>query len=186
MTDSVSSKPLIIADYLSDLWIRMIQRNGEAAELALIRLRKGDFGPSGYLQSIGDWIDGNLMDGVDLAETMVAGPGFKVADSVVRSNPYAIGPPNDCAYRVKVTTPLTRGFGDELPAKAVSFESVKGDDRTHCPTGLLVSGAEKFHILVNRTNLQSGSYAGEVLVTPTATGMADKDDTKPQNVTIEL
>jgi hypothetical protein len=87
---------------------------------------------------------------------------------------------------VKVTGALTRGFGDELSAKAVSFEAVKGDDKTHCPTGLLVSGADKFHILVDRTDLASGSYAGQVHVMPAPAGLADSSDTKPWNVTIEL
>jgi hypothetical protein len=186
MSDSVSSKPLIIADYLSDLWVRMIRRNGAVAESALIKLRKGGYGPKEYLQTIGELVDGNLLDGVELAETIAAGPGFTVASSVVRSSPYAIGPPNDCAYRVKVTGAFTRGFGDELPSKVVSFESVQGDDKTHCPTGLLVSGAEKFHILIDRTDLQSGSYAGQVHVTPAVTGLADSSDTKPWNVTFEL
>jgi hypothetical protein len=186
MTDSVSSKPLIIADYLSDLWVRMIERNGAVAESALTKLRNGGYGLKEYLQSIGELVDGNLFDGIELAETIAAGPGFTVASNVVRSSPYAIGPPNDCAYRVKVTGPLTRGFGDELPAKAVSFEAVQGGDKKHCPTGLLVSGAEKFHILVDRTDLPSGSYAGQLHVMPAATGSADSSDTEPWNVTIEL
>jgi hypothetical protein len=186
MTDSVSSKPVILADYLSDLWVRMIRRNGAVAESALIKLRSGDYGLGGYLQSVTELLDGNLLDGVDLAETFAAGPGFKVAANVVRSGPYVLGPPNDCAYRVRITSPFTRGFGDELPAKVVSFESVQGDNKTHCPTGLLVSGAEKFHILVDRTNLQSGSYAGKVRVTPATSGIADSSDPEPRNVTIDL
>jgi hypothetical protein len=184
MTDSVSSKSLIIADYLSDLWVRMIRRNGAVAESALIKLRNGGYGPGEYLQTIGELVDGNLLGGLELAETIAAGPGFTVASNVVRSSPYAIGPPNDCAYRVKVTGAFTRGFGDELPSKVVSFEAVQGGDKTHCPTGLLVSGAEKFHILVDRTDLQSGSYAGQIHVMPA--GLADSSDTKPWNATIEL
>lgn len=186
MTRQEASKPVLMADYLSKLWVRMIVRNGAAAESALRRMREGDYGFNGYVQTVAELIDGNLFDGVELAETIVAGTGFKVASNVVRSAPYPVGPPHDCQYWVKLTTPLTRGFGDELPERRVTFESMKGDEVTHCPTGLLATGAEHFCLVVDRTDLQSGSYAAKVEVTPVATELA-VDGKKPElDVTIEL
>lgn len=184
MTDEVTSKPVLIANYLSRLWVRMIVRNGTAAETALRRIRAGDYGLKGYVQTVAELVDGNLFDGVELAEGVVAGPGFKVASNVVRSNPYPV-PLQDCQYQVTLTSPLTRGFGDKLDEDRVSFESVQGDDTAQSATGLLATGAEKFHLVVNRKNLQSGSYAAKAEVTPMATG-ADDGDKQTLDVTIEL
>jgi hypothetical protein len=56
----------------------------------------------------------------------------------------------------------------------------------HCPTGLLPAGAQKFHILIDRTDLQSGSYAGKVEVTPVAAELAVDGKSRERDVTIEL
>jgi hypothetical protein len=184
MTRPLSTKPAILADYLANIWVRMIVRNGGIAEEALRRIRAGEYGFDDYLQSLTQLVDGNLSDGFEVAETAAAGPAFKVAPNVVRSSPYPL-PSSTCQYQVTLTSPLSRGFGDALEPHLVSFESVQGDAKTHCPTGLLATGAEKFHVLVNRTNLQSGSYVAPAVMKPMADG-ADDADNVPVVVTIDL
>jgi hypothetical protein len=184
MTSQLSSKPAIIADYFAKIWVRMIKRNGALVEEALRKMGAGEYRSEDYFQTLTQMVDGNLSDGSEVAEAVAAGPGFKVASNVVRSSAYGV-PPSSCQYQVTLTSPLTRGFGDELPHDRVSFESVQGDDKTHCPTGLLLSGAEKFHLVVNRTDLQSGSYVATAVVTP-MTNAADNADKIPVDVTIEL
>lgn len=184
MTRPLSTKPAIMANYLASIWVRMLERNGVIAEEALRKMGAGDYGFDDYLQSLLRIADGNLSDGFEVAETAAAGPAFKVAPNVVRSSPYSV-PSTMCQYQVELTSPLSRGFGDALPAERVSFESVHGDEKKHCPTGLLASGAEMFHVLVNRANLQSGSYSATAQVTPLADD-ADEADKIPMDVTIEL
>ena len=74
-------------------------------------------------------------------------------------------------------TSSTRTGSASNPYKATRQRSL--------PTGLLATGAEKFHLVVNRKNLQSGSYAAKAEVTPMATG-ADDGDKQTLDVTIEL
>ncbi len=184
MTQPLSTKPAIIANYLASIWVRMLERNGAIADEALQKMGAGDYDFADYMQSLINIVDGNLSDGFELAETAAAGPAFKVAPNTVRSSPYPI-PSSTCQYQVELTSPLSRGFGDEIAADRVSFESVQGDDKKHCPTGLLAHGAEKFHVLVDRVNLPSGSYIAKAQVTPMADD-ADDADKIPMDVTIEL
>lgn len=185
MTSSMSSKTIILADYLSDVWLRMIRRNGAVAEEAARKIRAGEYGFDDYLQSVAYLVDGNLLEGLDVAQTVVAGPGFKLASNVRRSACYPLDD-SDSQYRVKLTSPLTRGFGDELPERRITFESVEGSEATHCPTGILAKGAEQFRLVVDRTNLQSGSYVAKVEVTPVAAELAVDGKIPERDVTIEL
>ncbi len=184
MTRPLSTKPAIMANYLASIWLRMLERNGAIADEALRRMGAGEYDFADYAQSLVQIVDGNLSDAFELAETAAAGPAFKVAPNVVRSSPYNV-PSSTCQYQVELTSPLSRGFGDEIPSDRVSFESVQGDEKKHCPTGLLANGAEKFHVLVHRANLQSGSYSAPAKVTPLADD-ADEADKIPMDVTIEL
>lgn len=184
MTRPLSTKPAIIADYLATIWVKMLQRNGAITEEALRRMRAGEYGFDDYMQSLTEIVDGNLSDGFVVAETAAAGPGFTVASDVVRSSPYPVSYSN-CQVQVTLTSPLSRGFGDQVDEDRISFESVQGDAKTHCPTGLLAAGAEKFHLVVNRRNLQSGSYVASAVVTPMADD-ADEADKMTMDVTIDL
>jgi hypothetical protein len=184
MTRPLSTKPAIIADYLATIWVKMLKRNGALAEAALRKIRAGEYGFDDYMQSVTQLVDGILSDGFVVAETAAAGPAFTMASNTVRSSPYPV-PSSSCQYQVTLTSPLSRGFGDALEPHLVSFESVQGDENTHCPTGLLATGAEKFRVLVNRTNLQSGSYVASAVVTPMADD-ADEADKVTMDVTIDL
>ncbi|RDH76012.1 hypothetical protein DVS77_23300 [Mycolicibacterium moriokaense] len=180
----MTTKPAILADYLAKIWLNMIERNGAIAEEALRKTRAGAYGFDDYAQSVLEVVDGNLSDAFVVAETAAAGPAFTVAPSLVRSSAYPITH-TGCQVQVTLTSPLSRGFGDKIDPNRVSFESVSGEDKTQCPTGLLAAGSEKFHVVVDRTNLQSGSYVASAVVTP-VTEDADDADKITMDVTIDL
>jgi hypothetical protein len=186
MTGPLTSKPVLIAEYLASLWVRMLRRNGAVAQEASRKMRAGEYGYDDYLQSVTQLIDGNLLDGIELATTILGGPGFNLASNAKRSAPYAIGPYLNREYQVTIKSPLTRGFGDELPTARVSIESVQGAETKPCPAGILPAGTEQFRLVVDRTDLQSGSYAGTAEVTPLPADQADDADKQVVNVSIEL
>jgi len=186
MTGPLTVKPGLVAEYVASVWVRMLRRNGAVADEAARKMKAGEYGYDDYLQSVTNLVDGALLDGVELATTFLGGPGFNVASNVKRSAPYAVGPYKDRQYQVTITSALSRGFGDALPATRVSFESLQANQAETCPAGVLPAGTEQFRLVVDRTNLQSGAYAGKAEVTPLPAPMADACDKLVMDVSIEL
>jgi len=172
MTNPTSSKPVLLAEYMAGIWVRMLRRNAAVAAEASRKMAAGDYGYDDYLRSVTTLVDGNLLDGMELAETLLAGPGFKVASDVARSEPYPVGPDPNSEYEVTVTSALSRGFGDAVPVARISFEAVKPGEADRVTSGVLPAGTEHFRLVVKRTNLQSGYYSGQVTVRPRATASA--------------
>jgi hypothetical protein len=186
MTGPLTGKPELLAEYVAGVWIRMLRRNGAVADEVARKMKAGEYGVDDYLQSVTNLVDGALLDGIELATTFLGGPGFNVASNVKRSAPYAVGPYKDRQYQVTITSPLSRGFGDVLPATRLNFESLQANQAETCPAGVLPAGTEQFRLVVDRTNLQSGSYAGKAEVTPLPAAMADAGDKQVMDVSIEL
>src|SRR5690349_10622450 len=88
MTNPTTSKPVVLAEYMAKIWVRMLRRSGAIAEDASQKMAAGKYGYDDYVRSVRQLVDGNLLDGMELAETLLAGPGFKSAANVARSDPY--------------------------------------------------------------------------------------------------
>src|SRR5438874_2650364 len=147
---------------MASIWVRMLRRNGAIAAEASRKMAAGEYGYDDCLRSATELVDGSLLDGMELAETLLAGPGFKFASNVARSDPYSVGPYQNSEYEVTVTSPLSRGFGDAIPGTRISFEAVKRGEADRPTSGILPAGTEQFRLVVNRINLQSGYYSWKV------------------------
>jgi hypothetical protein len=170
MTNPTSSKPVLLAEYMAGIWVRMLRRNAAVAAEASRKMAAGDYGYDDYLRSVTTLVDGNLLDGMELAETLLAGPGFKLAPDVALSDPYPVGP----------------GFGDAVPVARISFEAVKSGEANRRTSGVLPVGTDHFRLVVNRTNLQSGYYFGQVTVTARPATNASVADQQVVDVAIKL
>jgi hypothetical protein len=186
MTNPTSSKPVLLAEYMAGIWVRMLRRNAAVAAEASRKMAAGDYGYDDYLRSVTTLVDGNLLDGMELAETLLAGPGFKLAPDVALSDPYPVGPDPNSEYEVTVTTALSRGFGDAVPVARISFEAVKSGEANRRTSGVLPVGTDHFRLVVNRTNLQSGYYFGQVTVTARPATNASVADQQVVDVAIKL
>ena len=86
MTDQVTSKPVLMANYLSRLWVRMIVRNGTAAETALRRMRRATMDSTDISKPSPSWSTAIFSTAWSWPKaSWQEGPGFKVASNVVRS-----------------------------------------------------------------------------------------------------
>jgi hypothetical protein len=186
MTNPTTSKPVLLAEYMASIWVRMLRRNGAIAAEASRKMAAGDYGYDDYLRSVTEFVDGNLLDGMELATTIIAGPGFKFASNVARSDPYPVGPYRNSEYEVAVTSPLSRGFGDAIPRTRIGFEAVKGGEADRATSGILPAGTEHFRLVVNRTNLQSGYYSGQVTLMARPAAKADAADQQVVDVDVRL
>jgi hypothetical protein len=186
MTNPTPSKPVVLAEYMASIWVRMIRRNGAIAAEASRKMAAGDYGYDDYFRSVTKLVDGNLLDGMELATTLLAGPGFKSASDVARSDPYTVDPYQNSECEVTVTSPLSRGFGDSIPGSRISFEVVKNGKAQGQKSGILPAGTEEFRLIVDRTNLQSGYYFGQVTLTPRPATKADAADQDVVDVAVRL
>jgi hypothetical protein len=186
MTNPTTSKPVLLAEYVASIWVRMLRRNGAIAAEASRKMAAGNYGYDDYFRSVTNLVDGNLLDGMELATTLLAGPGFKSASDVARSDPYTVGPYQNSEYEVTVTTPLSRGFGDAVPDTRIGFEAVKNGADQGQTSGILPAGTEQFRLVVDRTNLQSGYYIGQVTLTPRPVAKADAGDHQVIDVAVKL
>ncbi|MBP1819665.1 hypothetical protein [Mycobacterium sp. OAE908] len=186
MTNPTTSKPVVLAEYMAKIWVRMLRRSGAIAEDASQKMAAGKYGYDDYVRSVRQLVDGNLLDGMELAETLLAGPGFKSAANVARSDPYPVGPYQNSEYEVTVTSPLSRGFGDAIPGARIGFEAVKSGEDDRLTSGILPIGTEHFRLVVDRTNLQSGFYFGQVTMVARPATKADAGDQQVVDVAIGL
>lgn len=160
-------KHLVMGEYISSVLRGMVTQAGVVAQdTAKDMDADGKYTPSHYLQSLTRLIDIAVAGGLDIAETLGAGPAQFQPQP--RATEFYTVPestePRDLSWKTK---PTRDAADDKIDDKKLQF-----DPKT------LLPGATQFRVLVDAAGLLSGVYKGVVNV--------GKDKPHEQPIQIEL
>jgi hypothetical protein len=142
---------LALGEYMASVVRRMVSQAGTVAELASEEVERKNYTPNKWLESMTRLIDIAIAGGMEIAETVAAGPA-QFERQPVRSEKFT-APESDTAEReLSVKEPLKRDATDEeIPEGTITFDPP-----------VLVKPNREFRVLVNATGLVSGVYEGTV------------------------
>ncbi|MFI5509358.1 hypothetical protein ACIA48_17970 [Mycobacterium sp. NPDC051804] len=146
-------KHLVMGEYISSVLRGMVTQAGVvAADTAKDMDADGKYKPSQFLQSLTRLIDIAVAGGMDIAETLGAGPAqFQPQPSATEFYTVPVDTvPRDPIWKTK---PTRDAADDTIDDKKLQF-----DPKT------LLPGATQFRVLVDATGLLSGVYKGVVKV----------------------
>ena len=169
MTETDAGNPAVWLQYLSDITLRWIAQSAEVIATGAEEMSTGEHTVSSCVKPAGRLADLALVNGVEYATTVFAGPGFDVLALVAGSGWYDISGDQSCAHSVAIAeaNPLRRFVtNDPIPADRIGFEVQTAGGSTPCPDGVLPPGSAKFRVVVYRLGLHSGCYTGKVVLTP--------------------
>jgi hypothetical protein len=160
-------RQLALGDYVSTVVRRMARQSGTVAQAAAYDSQRMQYTPKKWLESVTRFIDIAIAGGMEIAETVAAGPA-RFEHQPVASDPYT-APQSKETRPLAIGGPLKRdGTDDEIPPEKVSFEPVT-----------LIPPNRTFRVLVNATGLTSGVYTGSVRV-----GSQDGADSVPVQIAL--
>lgn len=138
---------LALGEYVASVVQRMVSQAGTVAEAASVQVEKKAFTPNKWLESMTRMIDIAIAGGIEIAETIAAGPA-QFERPPLRSDKFEAPDFGDLC----IEKPLKRDATDEvIPADRICFDP---------PT--LVFPNKEFCILVDPSGLASGLYRGTV------------------------
>jgi hypothetical protein len=145
-------KHLVMGEYVSSVVRGMVAQAGIVAQDAANDLQGKSYLPNQWLQSMTRLIDIAVAGGMDIAETLGAGPAQFETQPI--ATVYYTVPvdtaPRDLAWKTK---PTRDAADDKIDDKKLTFDP---------PT--LLPGATQFRVLVKSDGLLSGVYKGVVQV----------------------
>jgi hypothetical protein len=139
-----------VTDRMAAITRRMISESGKVAEEASGKLDSKSYTPSEWVESMVRWSDIALFGGIELAETMLAGPGQYEKEPIRHT--YKVAPDDDHP-RLLVIASLSRPGAADDAAAHVRFDPANG---------VLPRGETDFSILITPAGLASGLYIGRV------------------------
>jgi hypothetical protein len=145
-------KHLVLGDYVSTVVRRMVDQAGIVAQAAANDVEGFAYTPRRWLESMTRLIDIAIAGGMDIAETLAAGPAAFERQPVA-SDYYRVPDSKETrelSWEVKLQRDATE---DEIPPRKISFD----------PPNLIPPNNE-FRVLVNAAGLVSGVYKGKVRV----------------------
>jgi hypothetical protein len=138
---------LALGEYVGSVVQRMVSQTGSVAQAASVQLVNNKYGPNEWLKSMTQMIDIAIMGGIEIAETIAAGPA-QFERPPVRSDEFEAQDFGE----LSIAKPLKRDATDEVvPADRVTFDPPA-----------LTSPNKKFHLLVDPNGRTSGVYRGTV------------------------
>jgi hypothetical protein len=178
---AIEEKPpdtvLAMGEYIASVVRRMVSQTGTVAQDASDHVEDKNYTPKRWLQSMTRLIDIGIAGGMEIVETVVAGPArFEVQP--VRSDEFTAPAARNNATRTLVAGDLKRDPSDtKIPYHKIRFDPPKLDPTT-----------TTFCILVDASDLVSGIYNGTVYAVYTDPNPADnkKPDRDPIEVSISL
>jgi hypothetical protein len=169
--------------YLNTIAVRWINQSAAVVADGADQMSDGEHTVSSCFKTASRLADVALLNGVEYAVTVFAGPGFTMLTPVSASDWYPKDP--SCAHSIDISEPLSRDVtNDPIPTARIGFEAQTADGGVRqCPDRVLPAGTAKFRVVVSRLGIHSGCYTGKVVLkpVPSATG-----DPVSVNVDIEL
>lgn len=152
---AIEEKPpdtvLAMGEYIASIVRRMVTQTGTVAQDASVHVENKDYTPKKWLESMTRMIDIGISGGMEIIETVAAGPArFEVQP--LRSDPFNAPAANPAEPRTLVAGDLKRDATDTpIPQQKISFDPP-----------VLEPGVTTFTILVDAGDLFSGVYEGKV------------------------
>jgi hypothetical protein len=151
---------LAMGEYIASIVRRMVTQTGTVAADASAHVEKKDYTPTKWLESMTRMIDIGVAGGMEIVETVIAGPArFEVQP--IRSDDFEAPavPPGETRTRTLVADELKRDATDSpIPKSRISFDPP-----------VLDSTVTKFRVVVDASGLASGVYEGKVLAVRSGT-----------------
>jgi hypothetical protein len=145
---------LALGDYVAGVVRRMVSQAGTVAAAAAIDLEKRKYTPNKWLESVTRMIDISIAGGLEIAETIAAGPA-QFERPAVESDEFTVA-----AQAGEQTPEFAQGNGlkrdatdDDVTADRITFDPPK-----------LAAGATTFRFRVDPNGLASGVYRGTVKI----------------------
>jgi hypothetical protein len=152
---TIEEKPpdtvMAMGEYIASVVRRMVSQTGTVAQDASDHVENKEYTPKRWLESMTRLIDIGIAGGMEIIETVVAGPArFEVEP--VRSDEFTAPATRDNKTRTLVAGDLKRDPSDTaIPYHKISFDPPKLDPTT-----------TKFYVLVDASDVASGVYKGTV------------------------
>jgi hypothetical protein len=173
--------------YLNTIVVRWANQSAAVVADGADQMTDSEHTVSSCLKTASRLTDVALLNGVEYAVTVLAGPGFRMLALVSASDWYDGPKDRSCAYNIDIsaTESLSRFVSaDPIPADRIGFEVQTADGGVRqCLDRVLPAGTAKFRLVVSRLGIHSGCYTGKVVLKPVppATG-----NPVPVNVNIGL
>lgn len=145
-------KHLVMGDYVSTVVRGMVTQAGTVAQSAANDIEKKKYTPKRWLESMTRLIDIAVAGGMDIAETLGAGP------AQFQPQPIATE-----FYTVQKSTESRELCWDKKPTRD-GVEDWIDDNKLQFEPKVLLPGATQFRVLVTAGDLLSGVYKGLVKV----------------------
>lgn len=186
VTQTAQSNPRDWLLYLNTILVRWINESAAVVADGADQMSSGEHTVDSCFKTASRLADIALLNGVEYATTVFAGPGFTMLTLVSHSAWYDGPKDRSCAHSIGIsaTEPLSRLVADDpIPTVRIGFEVKTADGARLCPDRVLPAGTEKFRVVVSRLGIHSGCYTGRVVLTPVTPATGDPDSFK---VEIEL
>jgi hypothetical protein len=179
-TDAVPTPDLIknfgvLAQYCSDIWVRMANQTATAVTEAADELGTGTHTVDDCYQTMTKLANIAFLGWTEIFTSVAAGAGFQTVPALTSSNWYPVPGDQSCAHRVTVG-PLSRSVSDDPITKLrLGLEAQRADKTVvPCLDWVLPAGTTQFRLVVSQLGLHSGCYAGkaDIAPIPTTTGAA--------------
>lgn len=163
---------LVMGDYISTVLRGMVTQAGVVAQDAAQDIENKQFATKEWLQSMTRLIDIAVAGGMDIAETLGAGPA-QFQPQPIATPFYTVDPGDEPRELSWKTRPTRDGAKDYIDDTKLQFEPK-----------ILLPGAIQFRVLVVAGDLLSGVYKGEVKIGTEGKTTPTQIDTIP--IQIEL
>ena len=141
---------LALGEYVATVVRRMVSQAGTVAQAASLDVDNKDFASKTWLESMTRMVDIAIAGGMEIAETIAAGPA-QFERPPARSDTFAAPAKNEA-----------RTLSFETPLKRDATEDTVDEDRISFDPPTLAANETQFCILVDPHGLASGVYRGTV------------------------
>jgi hypothetical protein len=169
VTQTAESNPREWLQYLNTILVRWINQSAAVVADGADQMSAGEHTVSSCFKTASRLADVALLNGVEYAATVFAGPGFTMLTLVSASDWYDGPKDRSCAHSIdfSATEPLSRFVADDpIPTVRIGFEVQTPDGARPCPDRVLPAGTAKFRVVVHRPGIRSGCYTGTVVLRP--------------------
>ena len=186
MTTPASDRVKVFIDNCAQIYLNALRQYGSVASHTVDQIDKGKFGAKEWLGTMTQLCDIAALSSIELAETVLSGPGAPPAPKSIKSLPVELtGLDAKRAHILTMAEPLTQGGTTVHPERVGFSPGAEGDDDGSCPL-VLPAGETTFRVVADTTDLPGGTYVGTVRVHPQDDDPQNPDDSKDKFVLVQV
>ena len=185
MTTPFPERAKLFIEQCAAIYRDTLLEYGTLASRVADEIDNADFGPKEWVKAATQFWDIAAFNGVDFAETVLAGPGASPAPAFAKSDVLKLPHDDGCPHALSVSTDFTlHGTSITVHRRRVLFIPGADEDANPSPLRLLPAGVCTFRVAIDTANLKGGTYVGCIRARPqTLPGpTAPKDQFVPAQV----